>query len=73
MVLLEFAMAPHGQPLQVLSHVTLGIADVLTRPERPLTLLADYRIMGRQFQFAGFGCSRLAVTAEPCGRHLPDD
>ncbi len=43
MVLLEFAMAPHGQPLQVLSHVTLGIADVLTRPERPLTLLADYR------------------------------
>ena len=47
MVLLKFAMAPHGQPLQVLSHVTLGIADVLTRPERLLTPWLTIA-MGRQ-------------------------
>ena len=42
-------MAFHGQPLQGPSQVTLGSTDVLTSPERPLTLLAAMGRIGRPF------------------------
>ena len=66
------AMVPHDQPLQVFSHLTPGIAGVLTSAERPPTGLADYG-SGSTAPVRWVRMPPFGGAAEPCGRQLPAD